>query len=122
MAGQIAQSGIIPAGAGKRAHEAHLAGPTEDHPRGCGEKPRYFDEKFKLQGSSPRVRGKVSYNNNIYTFNRIIPAGAGKRTFGAERPDEVWDHPRGCGEKVRDSVTPLGSEGSSPRVRGKEAL
>ena len=50
---------------------------------------------------------------------RIIPAGAGKSALGVGGACGAWDHPRGCGEKVRVSGVGLGVAGSSPRVRGK---
>ena len=52
------KSGIIPAGAGKRALSSERQKGRRDHPRGCGEKSRQKAAFHLLSGSSPRVRGK----------------------------------------------------------------
>ena len=113
---------IIPAGAGKRKHTDTPLPRHRDHPRGCGEKvgSRFCAAGFC--GSSPRVRGKVVGSWDDATGNRIIPAGAGKRSRrrrGWWRPS---DHPRGCGEKDSAAALCLARRGSSPRVRGKGCL
>ena len=51
--------GIIPAGAGKRGAGRPDCLPTRDHPRGCGEKTGLKTLGDLVEGSSPRVRGKV---------------------------------------------------------------
>ena len=65
------------------------------------------------------MRGKVIAGFAKATQARIIPAGAGKRTFATEKPDAKRDHPRGCGEKPLTKAFWFRSTGSSPRVRGK---
>ena len=73
------------------------------------------------KGSSPRVRGKGRPSIASRSLEGIIPAGAGK-SFG-RRAGSIWhkDHPRGCGEKMRQSSAHASRPGSSPRVRGKGA-
>ena len=71
---------IIPAGAGKRAVPRPRDPCQEDHPRGCGEKNVTHWDIYDLEGSSPRVRGKVDVK--------------------ALRRAAEEDHPHGCGEKT----------------------
>ena len=50
---------ITPARAGKRIRPIFSIGDRKDHPRACGEKTGTTDLYTKLEGSPPRVRGKV---------------------------------------------------------------
>ena len=135
-----APAGIIPAGAGKRPCIVASSRPSRDHPRGCGEKltvfgvlggggdhPRGCGEKGTRGalegvrgGSSPRVRGKVTSNLLGRRCLGIIPAGAGKSFNLLIVGSWDEDHPRGCGEKGQSGSAAGGSQGSSPRVRGKD--
>ena len=74
-----ADSGIIPAGAGKRYFMVWSPWWRGDHPRGCGEKFHRPVCKGRAAGSSPRVRGKVQQGDPVEMPDGIIPAGAGKR-------------------------------------------
>ena len=112
--------GIIPAGAGKRDEEDLGLAEFEDHPRGCGEKPKFMGDGGDEKGSSPRVRGKAKNPCCHRDFLGIIPAGAGKSCFSCVKPIRTEDHPRGCGEKRRQRAYTEQHSGSSPRVRGKE--
>ena len=56
--------------------------------------------KKALEGSSPRVRGKVPLTPSERKKARIIPAGAGKSMRSASAALHSEDHPRGCGEKI----------------------
>ena len=49
----------------------------------------------------------------------ITPACAGKRPIKQLSDIEWQDHPRVCGEKVRDFAALVKKDGSPPRVRGK---
>ena len=111
--------GIIPAGAGKRRSLSPISVVDGDHPRGCGEKDTSLGDDRGLAGSSPRVRGKVMTRADPDKSLRIIPAGAGKSFRLVPSTNCVWDHPRGCGEKVPSSSQTSSTMGSSPRVRGK---
>ena len=70
-------------------------------------------------GSSPRMRGKherwISGGNN----NRIIPAHAGQTWSSVCRLVSTSDHPRACGANEHKSQHSSGTDGSSPRMRGK---
>ena len=112
-----------------------------DHPRVCGEKPRFCTYLHALKGSPPRMRGKVWRYFYYRGYHRITPAYAGKRNQPRTLPGCSWDHPRVCGEKFPaapiapniDRITPAyagkrmargGSryreQGSPPRMRGKD--
>ena len=113
------RSGIIPAGAGKRALPPLGLWSRGDHPRGCGEKCVQDTGATAEKGSSPRVRGKDRSNCRRRAGGRIIPAGAGKSGSRLCYRARSGDHPRGCGEKRNGLEDERLGEGSSPRVRGK---
>ena len=52
-------------------------------------------------GSPPPMRGKVAYQSNAITEQRITPAYAGKSRKWTEIQLHTWDHPRLCGEKTK---------------------
>ena len=60
-AGQRGYLGITPACAGKSERFGRCFGAEQDHPRVCGEKVLGCIARFLLQGSPPRVRGKVLF-------------------------------------------------------------
>jgi len=61
-------------------------------------------------------------NNRKRAERRFIPACAGNsRDVSVDVRDHAV-HPRVCGEQVRDSQSGKFCTGSSPRVRGTEAL
>ena len=113
------ETGITPAGAGKRSRVSEERRPREDHPRGCGEKPDKDGDRREIRGSPPRVRGKGPAIHGDGVRRGITPAGAGKRLrrFYLCRCSE--DHPRGCGEKSISARRLRKCSGSPPRVRGK---
>ena len=115
-------AGIIPAGAGKSARTRCYGGRRRDHPRGCGEKAAWGVRASAAEGSSPRVRGKAQAIHAVGERLGIIPAGAGKRPERPTARSARRDHPRGCGEKYTQTTTRIYKTGSSPRVRGKEAV
>ena len=113
---------LIPACAGKtRGGRVRLLRASA-HPRVCGENSGTARGSSPGRGSSPRVRGKPSKHPELGDDGGLIPACAGKtlkwEVFGCYN----WAHPRVCGENSRAAETPSGSQGSSPRVRGKLML
>ena len=52
----------------------------------------------------------------------IIPAYAGSTTSGEQKKVMIQDHPRVCGEHPTSSLSFLRLPGSSPRMRGAQAL
>ena len=111
---------ITPAHAGKRRWPAGPFCALWDHPRACGEKQIILKTGARIKGSPPRMRGKVSDVFMPIKCVRITPAHAGKRKKTEVNNAITKDHPRACGEKC--SICPLSrkSEGSPPRMRGKE--
>ena len=75
---------------------------------------------WKLSGSSPRMRGKLSYTKLGATRQGLIPAYAGKTRLARNRREQIWAHPRVCGENEKAERALLILRGSSPRMRGKQ--
>lgn len=70
---------ITPAYAGKRPGNVSGAHNVWDHPRVCGEKKIANSDELAVEGSPPRMRGKVLKNRVKSGQPRITPAYAGKR-------------------------------------------
>ena len=115
----VADVGITPACAGKRA--AHILDwrKAEDHPRLCGEKEMHLVKHGTTPGSPPLVRGKGSAYFLGSSGNRITPACAGKRTASFALMMSIWDHPRLRGEKKEGGIVCPTALGSPPLTRGK---
>ena len=112
-------AGITPACAGK-SYYTNGAGVTGgDHPRVCGEKWWCPTAWKRLEGSPPRMRGKVLKNAEQVQRYRITPAYAGKSSRNETCWHRPWDHPRVCGEKCPPGKFFFMTVGSPPRVRGK---
>ena len=91
--------GITPACAGKsRLFFCSRLNP-EDHPRMCGEKRGIRLPGSLGRGSPPHVRGKVDGCAQLWPFDRITPACAGKSADDLLVLFITEDHPRMCGEK-----------------------
>ena len=76
---------ITPACAGKSGSGAAAGAAIGDHPRVCGEKCDAVKHQEYIQGSPPRVRGKVGKQNDSRIDRRITPACAGKRLKKAHK-------------------------------------
>ena len=70
---------ITPACAGKRPMHSISCLSCRDHPRMCGEKRGIRLPGSLGRGSPPHVRGKVDGCAQLWPFDRITPACAGKR-------------------------------------------
>ena len=118
----VSSLGIIPACAGNTLCIDGIGLPTRDHPRVCGEHESIVDTSLIDVGSSPRVRGTLLIILSEIGWVGIIPACAGNTSPHKSASEAVRDHPRVCGEHLRE----IGSEtipmGSSPRVRGTQQL
>ena len=111
--------GITPAYAGKSSAQVNVKAVKEDHPRVCGEKGVTKMFLCGVQGSPPRMRGKVfRAAEKTGTFG-ITPAYAGKSHPSDHPVNVVKDHPRVCGEKQAVHSTWSAAPGSPPRMRGK---
>ena len=99
----ISHNRIIPADAGSTPSIARTIPSSRDHPRRCGEHCSAFALSIFESGSSPQMRGALSYWHNRQTRQPIQAIG---------------DHPRRCGEHTPLSC-PVGVQpGSSPQMRG----
>ena len=110
---------VSPAYAGKSPAAAYACPGTQDHPRVCGEK---ADAQYQLpimQGSPPRMRGKVALSAAVCAAVRITPAYAGKSRWACSPAPNTWDYPRVCGEKLSNPPMNCSAMGSPPRMRGK---
>ena len=110
---------IIPACAGKRSYPCRSHEKRRNHPRLCGEKFWLTSIRLARCGSSPLMRGKVQSTHNDTDRIRIIPAHAGKSGYDAIYRQQMWDHPRSCGEKGFVVLAFRAIAGSSPLMRGK---
>ncbi len=113
---------ITPADAGKTPRSKSPQAMLRDHPRGCGENPRYSTQHFSRQGSPPQVRGKPERNISGRSGFGITPAGAGKTLSLFFPPQLRQDHPRRCGENRIFNFLFCHRYGSPPQVRGKQRV
>ena len=93
-----------------------------DHPRACGANFLSRGDDHPVDGSSPRVRGKLTNEHKIISSGRIIPARAGQTSGLFHKWCRGSDHPRACGANSPNLVRKRKPIGSSPRVRGKRPL
>ena len=90
-----------------------------EHPRVCGENTGMMCISSRAIGTSPRMRGKLSEIYPRQKNQRNIPAYAGKTpAHPCYRPGRR-EHPRVCGENMRLFSGSDGTNGTSPRMRGK---
>ena len=75
----------------------------------------------QLRGSSPRGRGKRLIPRSRQTWDRLIPAWAGKTSKRTRRSLTFSAHPRVGGENQAAPGDEGPPAGSSPRGRGKRA-
>ena len=111
--------GITPAYAGKRNPQKRRLGMQKDHPRVCGEKLSISERVSSVEGSPPRMRGKVRGLQQRFKQPGITPAYAGKSRRIPTQPRKPRDHPRVCGEKGTACMPLPAYKGSPPRMRGK---
>ncbi len=109
---------FIPACAGNTAPKARWRTRSTVHPRVCGEHDQVFSDIAAPRGSSPRVRGTHTGTGYGNCLGRFIPACAGNTPSDCANARSASVHPRVCGEHVRWVERVIGSDGSSPRVRG----
>ena len=57
---------------------------------------------YDIQGSPPRMRGKLLQDAMTKCQFRITPADAGKTCWRKSVMQRFQDHPRGCGENSRE--------------------
>ena len=114
------RSGIIPARAGPtHSPSAHTAA-TTDHPRSCGANLLMCSVRLEYSGSSPLVRGQLTFLLPMYERRRIIPARAGPTMYSTPVFNTFADHPRSCGANFCKIPRHVSNVGSSPLVRGQQ--
>ena len=111
---------ITPAHAGKTSASSFDMPTSSDHPRACGENLSCFGKAAFLNGSPPRMRGKLVLFWQGCFPERITPAHAGKTACKAWNCKAYTDHPRACGENNYNVTTRNVLNGSPPRMRGKQ--
>ena len=109
---------IIPAYAGSTRPCFRSVAERRDHPRVCGEHCARCRRTLTGWGSSPRMRGALSWHRVQRRVPGIIPAYAGSTGWWAGRKRLRRDHPRVCGEHLRLRNRQYRRRGSSPRMRG----
>ena len=110
---------ITPAYAGKSQIVVNLICGKQDHPRLCGEKDSPLLNSTLILGSPPPMRGKVTTKIKEGFGRRITPAYAGKSRDQTLHFQNRWDHPRLCGEKIKNHLNGILYPGSPPPMRGK---
>ena len=113
---------LIPAHAGKTGGPTIVASLAWAHPRACGENGYEPVNPASIDGSSPRMRGKLLPTTQEDYEAGLIPAHAGKTGVCVFGCGWFRAHPRACGENVVGEFEEVSSAGSSPRMRGKPAL
>ena len=120
-AGDTHSRRIIPAHAGQTDLDKFYGDVNADHPRACGANGEALHVKRRLDGSSPRMRGKLGHRHRRYGRARIIPAHAGQTPPSGLATSGTPDHPRACGANEPALAASLACAGSSPRMRGKQS-
>ena len=110
---------LIPARAGKTPSSRPRSTERRAHPRAGGENAGPRGGVDLGAGSSPRGRGKRAATSRGRTSPRLIPARAGKTSWGSSRPTPLSAHPRAGGENCLLGCGEGPGPGSSPRGRGK---
>jgi len=89
-----------------------------DHPRPCGEQLLGSAPGQSARGSPPPLRGTALEELIEVGINGITPAPAGNRAYTLSGATSNQDHPRPCGEQVRNQVSNVTQIGSPPPLRG----
>ena len=109
---------FIPAHAGNTTEITFTTTKMTVHPRACGEYSSRPSKYANNAGSSPRMRGILSVEREVFDRVRFIPAHAGNTKSTPIHPLAISVHPRACGEYIFICHLCLALLGSSPRMRG----
>ena len=118
---RTAGAGLIPARAGSTCGWCLWRGRPEAHPRPCGEHTARLAMDRPAVGSSPPVRGALSFSSAAGPQPGLIPARAGSTQTPQSQNANLRAHPRPCGEHGSEELKESTFEGSSPPVRGAPA-
>ncbi len=113
---------FIPACAGNTRSGRRQGRIRTVHPRLCGEHQAAAAAAKILFGSSPPVRGTLRPARRGVTTPRFIPACAGNTSRTVARSVSATVHPRLCGEHACAMPEHSLILGSSPPVRGTQAV
>lgn len=89
-------------------------------PRMCGEGQPLLVEKYRREGSPPRMRGRPDHSYVMNFDLRFTPAHAGKTCQVGRFLARRWVHPRTCGEDSTISAPVSLRVGSPPHMRGRQ--
>ena len=104
---------------GTRIQQIPLKQNDQDHPHAYGDKSS-VPSKYNIQlGSSPRVWGQVSQQQQLFIKAGIIPTRMGTRHYMLFQHTHCEDHPHAYGDKAFQHRKFLALKGSSPRVWGQ---
>ena len=109
----------IPACAGETRRGRAAPALRQVYPRVCGGNGGGVMRITKLQGLSPRVRGKLNGNAICLVYQGSIPACAGETRCSCRYATRNGVYPRVCGGNAAPARRRAGLGGLSPRVRGK---
>ena len=115
-----AETGLIPAHAGKTGSRPVSSGSMGAHPRSRGENASCASTSPPILGSSPLTRGKHTSGREDPWRRGLIPAHAGKTPDGQRYRMRSEAHPRSRGENLIGVAADLSAQGSSPLTRGKQ--
>ena len=111
--------GLIPAHTGKTVTLATFRKWKRAHPRAYGENYTLRVFRDSVEGSSPRIRGKLMGREEEGLIGGLIPAHTGK-TMSHWCVSVLREaHPRAYGENATPFPDISNFKGSSPRIRGK---
>ena len=88
---------------GENVLPVESAASSAAHPRVCGENKIRESARFRVAGSSPRVRGKPTIKHATCKACGLIPACAGKTKRETPWQVRLRAHPRVCGENTERS-------------------
>jgi len=116
--GVLRRTRFIPAPAGNPDYFTWETGRNTVHPRACGEPSSTACPWWRVDGSSPRLRGTPDLRIGELPGDRFIPAPAGNPEGERWPASHGAVHPRACGEPTMAGRRSPGTNGSSPRLRG----
>ena len=112
----------IPARAGTTREASTFSKTSGEDPRACGDDLRDVGGGMRLEGRSPRVRGRRLRWSSAHVWARKIPARAGTTSRMPSCGSMGREDPRACGDDSSRPRGRAGPGGRSPRVRGRHDL
>ena len=110
---------LTPANAGTTICRGRWWPAARAHPRECGDDDQRTDREKLVEGSPPRMRGRLgSWCAGVAGWG-LTPANAGTTSDGPGRPVDPGAHPRECGDDAGRYGLANMDGGSPPRMRGR---